>query len=180
MHKQEIEKILEGKGDFVKMDYLARYLKKVPPIDMRKFAHLKLAEIYLKKEMYLSAAQSFRSAAINSVTFREKRENFLKESKAWISSFDFEEADKALKRALSEGNSREKEAIYGEFINFFKKQIENVEKKNKPGHLMKLYEKFLNLKANEKEKENVKEKLVKIYDKLGKVKEANLLKGLNN
>jgi len=176
MHKKEIEEILEGKGDFVKMDYLERYLKKMPPIEMRKFAYLKLAEIYLKKEMYLSAARDFKNAAINSVTFREKRENFLNESKAWISSFEFDEADKALKRALSEGNFKEKKEIYEEFVNFFKKQIKKIEEKNKPGHLIKIYEKFLKLKVDEKSKEEIMEKLLSLYEKLGKTKEYILLK----
>ena len=46
MHKQDIDLVLEGKGDFIKIDYLNRYLKKMPPLEMRKYAYLKLAEIY--------------------------------------------------------------------------------------------------------------------------------------
>jgi len=176
VHKQDIEKFLEGKGDFVKIDHLERYLKLMPPIEMRKFAYLKLAEIYLGRNMFSSAAEAFKIAAVNSVTFREKQENFLQEAKAFVSDLKLDEADKALKRALDEGNNKEKESIYSEFIRYFNKEIEKQERQNKPGHLTKLYEKFLRLKVTDEEKENVKEKLVKIYDKLGKVKEARILR----
>jgi len=176
MHKQDVEKFLKGKGDFVKIDHLERYLRLMPPIEMRKFAYLKLAEIYSSRNMFSSAAEAFKSAAVNSVTFREKQENFLKEAKAFVSDLKLDEADKALKRALDEGNNQEKKSIYKEFVDYFVKEIEKNEKLNKPGHLTKLYEKFLRLKVTDEEKENIKKKLVKIYDKLGKVKEARILR----
>ncbi len=180
MHKQDVEKFLEGKGDYIQIDHLTRYLKLMPPIEMRKFAYLKLSEIYLKKEMYSSAAEAFKNAAVNSVAFREKQENFLNEAKAYISDLKFDESDKALKKALDEANQREKEALYAEFLKFFRTEIEKREKQNQPGHLAKLYEKFLRLRIDEKEKEEVKVKLIAIYERLGKSKEARTLReGLN-
>ncbi|OIO39991.1 hypothetical protein COT60_00780 [Candidatus Pacearchaeota archaeon CG09_land_8_20_14_0_10_30_9] len=176
MHKQDVEKFLEGKGDFIRIDHLDRYLKLMPPVEMRKFAYIKLAEIYIAKEMYSSAAEAFKNAALNSVTFREKQENFLNEAKAYISSLKFEESDKALKRAFDEANPKEKDALYFEFIKYFKIEIEKMEKQGKPGHLLKLYEKFLRLKIEEPQKEEIKEKLLKTYEKLGKLKEYKLLK----
>jgi len=176
MHKQDVEKFLEGKGDYIQVDHLERYLKLMPPIEMRKFAYLKLAQIYLNKEMYSSAAEAFKNAAVNSVIFREKQENFLNEAKAYVSEGKIDESDKALKKALDEGNKQEKEALYSEFLKFFRSEIEKREKQNKPGHLIKLYEIFLRLKVEEPEKEETKEKLLKVYDKLGKVKEARILR----
>ena len=92
-----MEEVLEGKGDFVKIDYLVKYLKEMPPIEMRKFAYLKLAEIYLHKEMFIDAARMYRNISINALTFREKRENYLKEAKAYILAGKFEQSDKALR-----------------------------------------------------------------------------------
>jgi len=179
MHKLDIEVFLKGKGDFVQIDHLTRYLKLMPPIEMRKFAYLKLAEIYSTKEMYSSAAESFKSAAVNSVIFREKQENFLKEAKALIMAGKFDESDKALKKSLDEANSKEKESLYNELVSFYKKEIEKLEKKNKLGTLINLYEKFLRLKVRDSDKEEVKEKLLKIYEKLGRVKDYKILKGEN-
>ena len=175
MHKNEVEGFLEGKGDFVCIDYLTRYLKLMPPIEMRKFAYLKLAEIYLEKSMFSSAAEAFKNAALNSVPFREKQNFYLNEAKAWISAFDFDKSDKALKRAMDEANNREKEEIYREFISSFNKEMQKIENSTKYGHLMKLYEKFLKLKISNDERERTKEKLLKIYEKLGKIKEYKLL-----
>lgn len=179
MRKPDVENFLEGKGDFVAIDHLTRYLKLMPPIDMRKFAHLKLAEVYLKKEMYPSAAEAFKNAALNSVTFKEKQENFLKEAKALIMALKLDESDKALKKALDESNlSSEKEKIYSEIINFYKEQMEILEKKDKPSNLVKLYEKFMKLKISGPEKEEIKEKLLKLYERLGRTKDYQILKDL--
>ena len=176
MHKSDIEKFLEGKGDFVKIDYLTRYIKIMPPIEMRKFAYLKLAEIYIGKEMYVDAAMAFKNAAVNSVSFKEKQESFLDEARAYISAGKFDDADKALRRGMDEGNAREKEVLYKDILENYKKEAEKLEKLGKHGSLVKLYEKMLRLKFSDAEHADIKEKLLKLYDKLGKIKEAKILK----
>lgn len=178
MRKKEIEEVLEGKGEFVKIDYLNRYLKLMPPIEMRKFAYLKLAQVYLNKGMFTEAAKMYKNISINSLIFREKRENYLRESKAYILAGKFEESDKALKRAMGEGNSREKTECHKTIIDFYKKEAEEMGKQKKPGSQMKIYEKLIRMRISDSEKEEVKEKLLKIYDKLGKRKEYNFLKSL--
>ena len=178
MHKPDVEKFLESKGDFVKIDYLTRYLKEMPPIEMRKFAYLKLAEIFLEKEMFIDAAHAFKNAAVNSVAFREKQENFVKESEAFISGGKFDESDKALRRAMDEANGKEKDALYFEILNYYKKESSRLDKAGKSGHLTKLYEKMLRLKFPENEHLEIKDKLLKVYEKLGKIKEAKILKGI--
>jgi len=176
MRKKEIEETLENKGDFVKIDYLSNYLKQTPPIEMRKFGYLKLAEIYLQKSMFSEAAKMYKNISINSLTFREKRENYMKESKAYILAGNFEASDEALKRAMAEGNSREKEKCYEEVVQFYKKEGSKMETKMKSGAVIKLYEKLIRMRINQEEKLRLKEKLLELYDKLGKRKEYNLLK----
>lgn len=176
MRKKEVEDALEGKGDFVKIDYLMKYLKKTPPLEMRKFAYLKLAEIYLHKEMFIDAARMYRNIAVNSPIFREKKENYLKESKAYILAGKFENSDKSLRRAIDEGNSIEKKESYKTITDFYIQEGERLEKDNKPGQTMKLYEKLIRMKLNDEEKENIREKLLTLYEKLGKREEYNFLK----
>jgi len=178
MRKKEVEEVLEGKGDFVKIDYLMKYLKETPPLEMRKFAYLKLAEIYLYKEMFIDAARMYRNIAINSLTFREKKENYLKESKAYVLAGKFEESDKALRRTMDEGNVKEKKEAYKVLIDFYIKEGENLKKNKKPGQLTKLYEKLIRMKLEDSEKEEVKGKLLELYEKLGKREEYNSLKGI--
>jgi tetratricopeptide (TPR) repeat protein len=176
MHKKDIEEILEGKGDFVQIDYLTKYLKDVAPAGMRGFASLKLAEIYFRKEMFIDAAQMFRNVAVNSVTFKDRQEYFLKEAKTYILAGKFEDSDKALKRALAEGNSREQEEIYGKILIFYKEIGERFIKELKREKASKIYEKLFRMKLNDIEREEIKQKLLDLYEKLGKRKEADFLR----
>ena len=57
MTKVEIEQVLQGKGDFVQIDWLSGLLKQKPPLDKKKFVYEKLADIYEKKGMLTSAAK---------------------------------------------------------------------------------------------------------------------------
>jgi tetratricopeptide (TPR) repeat protein len=179
MHKQDIDSFLEGKGDFVKIDYLNRYIKSMPPIELRKYAYLKLAEVFTKKEMFVDAAGAFRNAAVNSVAFREKQENYLNESKSYVSAGKFDESDKALKRAMDEGNQKEKDKLYAETLEYYRNEAKKLESKGKPGHLVKLYEKMMRMKFPENEKDEIRNKLLHLYEKLGKVKEYKTLKGID-
>ena len=171
MRNKEISGVLEKEGDFVKIDYLSRYLKENPPIEMRKFAYSKLAEIYSNKKMFSEVAKMYRNISINSLTFREKRENYLKESKAYILAKNFEASDKALKKAMAEGNSKEKEEIYEKIINFYENEGKKLENQKKPGATMKIYEILIRKKLSEEKYEEIRKKLLNLYDKLGKRKE---------
>lgn len=175
MHKEDIERALDGKGDFIQIDYLNRYLKLNPPIEMRKFAHLKLADIYMAKEMFTDAGIAYRNAAINSVPFREKRKFYIEEAKAEILGLKFEKSDKALKRAFDEANVRERREMYDEIIRFYKDTGKKALKHGKPGRALKIYEKLYRMKISDSDKELVKEKLVQLYEKLGMREELEFL-----
>lgn len=176
--KAEIEEYLEGKGSFVKIDHLNRFLKLFPPINMRKYAYLTLARIYLNESVFVDAAKMFNNAAINSLTFKEKQENHLKESKSYIKALKFENASKAIKKAFSEANQKEKKELYKEMVNYYKKVASDLELQGKPGQATRVYEKLIKLNISEEEKEIVKEKLLNLYKKLGKTKEYDFLKTL--
>lgn len=178
MHKTDVEKFIEGKGDFMQIDHLNRYLKLMPPIEMRKFAYLKLAEIYGRKKMYLDVAKSYRSAAMNSVIFREKIKYFVEEAKAHIKNLDFIEADKAIKHALSDANPIQRKDIIEEIKAFYKVYAEELERQLKRNQASQVYEKVLKMNLNEEEKEEIKNKLKSLYEKLGKIRELKWLESV--
>ena len=177
MRKKEIEEALKGQGDFVKIDHLTRYIKKVPPLEMRKFAYSKLAEIYEEKRMYFDAAKAYKNMAINSTIYREKIMYHIKEAESYIKAGEFNEGDKALKSALSESNQDQRIQIYREIKQFYKEYAEILENDFKKNNAVKIYEKLLTMNLSEKEKDEVREKLLELYEKLGKIKEIKLLKG---
>ena len=168
MIKSEIEEELAGKGDFVQIDYLTRFLKEPLTMDMKKFVFLKLAVLYEKITMLEEAAKNYDSAAMVSILFSEKINHHIKEAELYIKADDFEKSGGAMKKAMAQANSTEKDEIYLAIKDFYKQQAEAYEKNLKRASAARVYEKLLEMKISDSEKKEIKEKLLEIYDKLGK------------
>jgi len=168
MSKQEISKYLEGKGDFVKIDHLKRFLRQTPPIEIKKFVLLKLAEIYGNKSMFIDSAITFETLSSVSVTFSDKIKCHVKEAEMYIKAGIFESVDYAMKKAFSHANASQKYEIYLNIKNSYKKQAESYEKEKKRNHAARIYENLLEMKISDSEKEEIREKLLKLYRELGK------------
>lgn len=166
--RSEVEQTIEGKGNFAQIDYLSRFLKKDLSIDVKKFVYLKLAEIYDKIKLFSDSARMYDSAAIISLTFADKIQNYVKETEQYIKAGDFNKADEAMKKAMSQGNSREKEEIYSKIKNFYRKTAEKYEEETKRNNASLVYEKLSEMKLNDLERFEVKNKLNELYEKLGK------------
>ena len=178
MTKKEIEDLLNTKGDFVKIDYLTRFLKNDPPLELKKFANVKLAELYFKKGLFVDAAKCYDSAGNFSIPFSEKIKNYVKAVEMFVKAASFERADYEMKKALSEGNANQRNEIYFNVKYIYRTQGEIYEKEKKKNNAIRVYEKFLEMKLNTQEKEEIKEKLLRLYEDLGKFREAERLKGL--
>lgn len=178
MRKQEIEEFLEGKDTFVQIDHLTRYIKENPPIEMRKFAYLKMAQIYLNHSMFVDAAKMFSSAAVNCLTFKEQQDNYIKEAKSYVKAQKFEDAQNSLKKAFADASAESRRKMYDELIVFYKKEGESLEKNGLKGKATKLYERLIRMKLTKEDKSIVKERLLDLYKKLGKIKEYNFLQSI--
>jgi len=175
MHKDEIEAVLRGKGEFVQIDYLNRYLKLMPPIEMKKYAYIRLAQIYETRRLYADVARSYRNIAMIALTFKDKLEFLMKETEAWVKAGEFFEADKSMKNALIEGSVAEKANITKQVIGFYKTHAELLEKEMKRNQATRYYEKLLKMEIGESEKQVIKNKLSELYDKLGKIREKSMI-----
>lgn len=176
--KEEIDKHLQGKGDFVRIDHLTEILKQNLPFETKKYACVKLADIYEGKGMFIDAAKVYESLGIAAVAFNEKIKYYLKETELLIRSGEFDRADMAMKKATGLGNASEKNEIYLAVKEFYKKQAGVYERELRRNHAAKIYERLLEMKISDGEREEIKEKLLKLYEKLGKVREYfNLQKG---
>ena len=177
MSKPEIEEFLKGKGDFVRMDHLSRFLdEKGLPADRKKFVYQKLIEIYEQKGMFGDVAKMYRNIAIISIAFSEKIKNHVKEAEFYVKSGFFEDADAAVKKAMGESNASQKAEISFVIKEFYKKQAEVYEKERRRANASKIYEKLLQMKISEGEREEIKKKLMDLYEKLGRIKEYFILK----
>lgn len=175
MTKSEIEKELAPRGDFVRIDYLTRYIKENPPFDLRRFAYQKLAEIYEKRGMFSDAARCFDSISQLSVSSTEKVQSYVKETELFIKAGEFERADESMKRAVGESEGRQREEIKFALKDFYKRQALVYEKENRRNNATKIYEKLLTMDINSGEREEIKKKLLGLYEQLGRVKEFLVL-----
>ena len=177
MSKTEVEKELEGKGDFVKIDYLTRFLKESLSFDMKKFAYLKLAEIYERRCMENDAAKVYGFISNLSIPFTDKIKFHLKEAEMYIKAGMFDGADEAMKKALGNANASQKAEITFSLKDFYKRQALVYEKEKRRNQAVKIYEKLATMNITETEREEIKNKLLEMYEKLGKIKEYMMLKG---
>lgn len=176
MTKSEIEEELVDKGDFVQIDYLTKFLEEPLSMGIKKFVFVKLAELYEKTSMLEEAAKNHDSAAMISILFSDKIKHYMKGAELYIKAGDFEKADGAMKKAMSQANSAEKEEIYFTIKDLYKKEAEIYERKLKRAHAARFYEKLLEMRISDSERKEIREKLMETYDKLGKTKEYMVLK----
>lgn len=174
--KSEIEKEISGKGNFVKINYLTRFLKESGSMDVKKFIFLKLAEVYESIGMLKDAAKNYGNAGMISMRFSEKIRCFVKEAEIYIKAGDYEMADKAMRKAMGEANSLEKKEIRKTIMDFYREQATKYENGLKRAHASKIYEKLLRMNIGNREKREIREKLMKLYDKLNRRKDYLLLK----
>lgn len=175
MSKSEIEKELKGKGDFIQIDYLNRFIAQKPPLHEKKFAFIRLIDIYNSKKMFNDVAKIYNNLSLLALSPQEKLDYLVKETKAHIQGGRFDEADSVMRRAMEEVPIIRKTEIYEDIKNFYKQQADQYEKESKRNHSAKVYEKILTMKITEQEKAEVKSKLLSLYDQLGKFKESSVL-----
>ena len=173
--KSEIEEYLKIKGDFMQIDYLVKLLKENLPLDVRKYANAKLAEIYERKSMFAVAAGVYNNLAVHAIAFSEKIRYHLKETELFIRAGAFEKADRAMRKAMAEANTIEKGDIYFTVKDIYKKIGEEYEQQFRRNHAAKIYEKLLGMRMLDSEKQTIKEKIIRLYEKLGKFREAKRL-----
>ncbi len=179
MTKTEIEQELKGKGDFVQIDNLSRFLKEQIAMDTKKFVFLKLAVLYEKAKMLNDGAKMYGNAAELSMAFTEKIKNYMKEAELYVKSGAFDRVENAMKKAIGQANSKEKEDIYASVKMFYKEQAKACESELRRNQAVKFYEKILEMRVSELERMEIKEKLLELYKKLGKLHEYRALeKGL--
>lgn len=179
MTKSEIEQEIKGKGDFVQIDHLTRYIKEPIPLETKKFVFLKIAELYEKAKMFAEAAKMYNNAADLSIPFAEKIKNYLREAELFVKLGTFDRAENAMKKALTQANIKEKEQIYSAIKQFYKNEAMANEKVSKRNNAIKYYEKILEMKISDSERTEIRQKLLELYKLAGKITEySNLEKNI--
>jgi hypothetical protein len=176
--KEDIERGLEGKGDFVRLDRIDNFLKQTKSLDIRKFLLAKQAEIYEAKGMLAEAARIHDALAHLSLTLSDKTNQHMKETELYVRGSMLEQADLAMKKAMTEMDERQKESVRKSVIDLYLKQGSEFERSQRRAQAMKLYEKMLTMHyASAGDKETANKRLLNLYEQTGKVREFFNLKG---
>lgn len=171
--KKEIEEAIKDKGDFVKIDYLKRYLEKDIPFSLKKFVYLKLAEIYEGKELFGEVARMYYLIALTSITFREKIEYYLKSIKFYVRDLNFEGAEESIKRVVENANVQQRDEIIKQIKSFYIEQARDFERKGIKRKAVAVYERIIKMKTlEESERLEVRDKLRRLYESLGLFRES--------
>lgn len=176
MSRPQVEEVLRGKGDFVQIDYLTKFLREETGLEMKKYTCLKLAEIYERRNMLDNAAKMLENAARVSTLPSEKIRLHLREAEFYIKTGNFDSTSKAVEKAKAIANASEKAEIDFHIKRFYLHEAEIYEMEMKRNHAIKVYEKLLKTKLSGHEEKEIKQKLILLYEKLGKFREAENLK----
>lgn len=164
----EIEEKLKRMSDFLKIEYLEELAEKKIPVEVKRYVHEKIAELYADKKMYSSAAKNMEIAASLCVTFKDKIKAYMKEVEFLIYGEDYNEAERTLAKALSNANTKEKEEIKKQFTEILKKQAELYERNGLRIKAIKVYERLLKLTP----KREIVRKLIELNEKTGRIDEV--------
>lgn len=176
--KQDIEDTIKNKDDFIKIDYLNRYLKQVDSLEMKRFILLHLAAANENKGLLHDAIRNVSAAGDVSLTFREKRDLYMKEVSLWIKLGDFMMAEKAFHKSLGYGNDIEKMEMQELYENTFRAIGKSYMDQEKFRKALEVYEKVFSITKVNLRKNEVKDKLLELYGKLGRGKEYDRLKNV--
>jgi tetratricopeptide (TPR) repeat protein len=176
MTKVEIERELAGKGDYVLIDNMTRFLKENLPLDIRKFVMQKLVAVYERRNMFFEAGSVYDRLIELAITPGEKASYSGKSAESYIKSGQFDKADLSMKKIPENVKATEKTKMNSSMKNFYKKQAEQYEKEKRRNMAMRTYEKILTLGLPETEKTEVEKKLMNFYRELGLVKQYMAVK----
>ncbi len=176
MTKVEIEKELTGKGDFVLIDNMTRFLKENLPIDIKRFIFVKLTEIYEKRNMFFDAAEVYNRLVEISLSQIDKVNYIVKEIECYIKAGLFDKADLAMKKIAGEAKATDKQRIIRSIKEFYLSQAQVYEKEKRRNKAVKTYEKILTMNLLDVEKDEINKKLLGLYKDLGMIEQYMALK----
>lgn len=176
MTKVEIEKELKGKGDYVLIDNITRFLKENLPIDIKKFVYLKLVNVYEKRNMFADAANVYNRLIEISLVPHDKIDYATKEIECYIKAGFFDKADLAIRKNIGELKEMDRRKMINLIIEFYKKQAQVYEKEKRRSMALRTYEKLLTMNLSDIEKSEINKKLLELYNNLGMIEQYMILK----
>ena len=179
--RKEVEAKLVGVGDYVKMDFLQRCLKKNLDFDTKRFVMIKLVQVYEIRSMFLEAGKIARNVADINTTFEGKYNDFAKSMDLFVKGGDYNEAEVSFKKALACSSEKNKLVLKNRLKEILKARAKELIAKDKRKNAMDAYEKLSELPfLDSLERKEVQTALSHLYQKLGKIREFGNLQRVMN
>lgn len=176
MNRTEIERELAGKGDYVLIDNITRFLKENVPQDIKRFCYLKLVEIYERRNMFSEEANIYGRLTEIAINSSDRKNYIIQEIGCFVKAGLFDRADATIRELGEEVKETERRKILTEVIDVYKRQAGIYEKERRRSHAAKTYEKILSMNIPEAEKNEINKKLLVLYKELGMVGEYMKMK----
>src|SRR3989344_5905363 len=176
--RREIEKKLEGMGDYVRIHYLTTCLKNKLDLDTKKFVLVKLGGIYEQRKMFNEAGKIFRLVADIEISDQSKIKDYLKSGELFIKTGNFEEADFSFGKALGLCDFTGKQSVKDSMKEYYKVQAKVYLLENKRKYAADAYERLLTFSLPTDERVNAQKTLLDLYNRLGKMQEWKILKSM--
>ena len=133
-----------------------RYLRQADNLDLKKFLLLNLAAVNEKKNLLNDAIKNVVGAADIALTYREKRELFMKGVELWVKLGDFMMAEKAFHKALGYANEFEGKDMQTEYFELFRIRGSILENEGETRKAIDTYERLFAITKFEKKKLEMK------------------------
>ena len=154
-------------------EYLENILKRMTvQQDVRVFAAKNLADLYVRRGLWSTAAKILSSAAEASEVFSERKSLFMGVGVYYIKAMEYMLADDAFKKALEATSPGEKAVVSADIRNLFMQEADLLYKDAKIAKAAKLYERMLKTSSAASEKKKIMENLSFLYEKLARISES--------
>ena len=178
MNKGEIEKELNGKGDYVQIDTIRRFLKENPSPRFEEICLCQACRDLRKKDDVSAGSGDIQQIGGDDKYLWDKMKFLIQETGNYIHGGYFEMADSITNKIIADIKPMEKTNTLNIIKDFYKTQAMIFEKEKRKSKAVEVYEKMITLKTlSDAEKTDVNNKLLRLYNHLGLVAKFLSLKG---
>ena len=168
-----MSRLKELNSPMLQSEYLENVLKKMALVpSVKTYASKTLAELYMKRGLWASAAKVLESAADAATIFNEKKSLYMSVGSLYIKAMDYLLADDAFRKALDSATPGEKARLAADIRAIFLREAETLDKEAKTAKATKLYERILRTATALDEKRKAMERLMVLYEKLARVSDS--------
>ena len=159
-----------------KQEFLEKILKQPLSNEVKITALSALAEIFVNRKMFGSAAKNYCYAGDLANTFREKMELYFKGALLYLKADDYVNADDFFRKVLVLATTKDRETIKQKIINLYFEHANNYEKEKRYNKAITAFNRMLMMNLPSQQASEIKKRLAALYEKIGKAIEANQIR----